>query len=147
MRSEVALSRSSAGMSSAARLMLRPMPSRTQSSLARVGHRLGDNAAGLAPAQPHVVGPFERDDSGRVALERLGGGDAGDQAQPRNFGERHRRAQDDRRVEIHAGRRMPRAAHPAAPGGLPLGDYDGALRGALAASSRAALWVESTSSK
>src|SRR5258708_40131415 len=27
----------------------------------RVGHSLGDDAAGLAPAQPHVVGPLESD--------------------------------------------------------------------------------------
>ena len=49
--------------------------------MARVGDRLGDHPAGLAPAKPYVVGPLERDDSRRDRLHRLGHRDAGDQAQ------------------------------------------------------------------
>src|SRR5262249_53892256 len=63
------------------------------------------------------------------ALQRLSRSDSGHEAKPGNLGERNRRTQDDRSVEIYPRRRMPRAAQPAPSCRLPLGSDDCALRG------------------
>ena len=100
---------------------------------AAVRRRFGENACELAPVDDHIVRPFD-----------LGGqpGDGSNGFGQRNSaGERQQRGriatskrtdgpQNHRHVESGAGWRKPRAAMPASPGGLMLGDNGRPLFGA-----------------